>query len=180
MLIGCSDPDHVPETHISAPPTLSPTFDVKRYPPNRAVRRSTCPYQLVGRHTLQLPGSEHSVSLRQRKKIELPTGDEAQLKTPLDFVALADHAEGFEVQLPCTMLQDSPEFDQQQCRDLRSGNFDVAAMLAQAFSTAGARLRRMPTIFVVMMHAAKLTRSIRGSGYKPLLTRITNRAVSPP
>ena len=38
------------------------------------------------------------------EKIELPTGDEAELKAPLDFVALTDHAEGFEVQLPSTML----------------------------------------------------------------------------
>ena len=73
------------------------------------------------------------------EEIELQTGDAAQLATPLDFVALTDHAEGFEVQLPCTMLTDSPEFDHQQCRDMRSGKFDMAIMLDRAFATAGAR-----------------------------------------
>jgi len=54
-------------------------------------------------------------------------------------VALTDHAEGFEVHLPCTMMPDSPEFNLQRCRDIRSGDFDLPAMLNQAFSTAGVR-----------------------------------------
>ena len=38
------------------------------------------------------------------------------------------------------VLTDSPEFDHQQCRDMRSGKFDMAIMLDRAFATAGARL----------------------------------------
>ena len=73
------------------------------------------------------------------EKVELQTGAEAQLQTPLDFVALTDHAEGFEMHLPCTMVPDSPEFGVQRCRDMRSGDIDTATMLKQAFATAGAR-----------------------------------------
>jgi hypothetical protein len=73
------------------------------------------------------------------EKVELQTGAEAQLQTPLDFVALTDHAEGFETQLPCTMMPGSPEFGLEQCRDMRSGDFDQATMLRQAFATAGVR-----------------------------------------
>ena len=142
MLTGCADPDNVPETHISPPPTPAPTVNVERYPLRTAlfgdlhVHTSWSADAYAGANRL---GPNTAYRFAKGEKIELLTGDEAQLPTPLDFVALTDHAEGFEMQLPCTMLQDAPEFDQQQCRDIRSGNFDVAAMLAQAFATAGAR-----------------------------------------
>jgi len=71
-------------------------------------------------------------------KVELQNGSEAQLPIPLDFVALTDHAENFEI-LGCTMLPDSPEFDLPLCRDMRSGDFDQATMLQQAFDSGGIR-----------------------------------------
>ena len=107
MLIGCSDPDRVPETHISAPPTLTPAFDVERYPLRTAlfgdlhVHTSWSADAYVGGNRL---GPNTAYRFAKGEKNELPTGDEAQLKAPLDFVALTDHAEGFEVQLPSTML----------------------------------------------------------------------------
>jgi hypothetical protein len=75
------------------------------------------------------------------EKVELQNGTEAQLQTRLDFVALTDHAEGFEVTLACT-IPGSPEFDLPRCRAMRSGDLDVATMLKQAFSMAG--MRPMP------------------------------------
>ncbi len=142
LLIGCSDADKVLETHISAPPTPAPTVDVERYPLRTAlfgdlhVHTSWSADAYSGGNRL---GPNTAYRFAKGEKIKLLTGDEAQLQTPLDFVALTDHAEGFEVQLPCTMLPDAPEFGLQQCRDMRSGDFDVATMLAQAFATAGVR-----------------------------------------
>ena len=142
ILLGCADPDSVPETHISTPPNPAPAVDVERYPQRTAlfgdlhVHTSWSADAYSGGNRL---GPNTAYRFAKGEEIELQTGDAAQLATPLDFVALTDHAEGFEVQLPCTMLTDSPEFDHQQCRDMRSGKFDMAIMLDQAFATAGAR-----------------------------------------
>ena len=141
-LNGCTDPDNIPETHISTPPIPAPAAGVERYPLRTAlfgdlhVHTSWSTDAYSGGNRL---GPNTAYRFAKGEKIELLTGDEAQLQAPLDFVALTDHAEGFEVHLPCTMLPDSPEFDHQRCRDLRSGKFDMAAMLDQAFATAGAR-----------------------------------------
>ena len=142
ILFGCSDPDNVPETHISAPPTPATAVEVERYPLRTAlfgdlhVHTSWSADAYSGGNRL---GPNTAYRFAKGEKIELQTGDEAQLATPLDFVALTDHAEGFEMQLPCTLLTDAPEFDLQLCRDLRTGNFDMTTMLDQAFATAGTR-----------------------------------------
>jgi len=145
FLSGCSDPDTVPETHISTPPTplaTAGTAEVERFPLKTAlfgdlhVHTSWSTDAYAGGNRL---GPNSAYRFAKGEKVELQTGDVAQLDTPLDFVALTDHAEGFESQLPCTMMPDSPEFDLQQCRDMRSGKFDQAAMLKQAFETAGVR-----------------------------------------
>lgn len=142
ILFGCSDPDSVPETHISAPPTPATAVEVERYPLRTAlfgdlhVHTSWSADAYSGGNRL---GPNTAYRFAKGEKIELQTGDEAQLATPLDFVALTDHAEGFEMQLPCTLLTDAPEFDLQLCRDLRTGNFDMTTMLDQAFATAGTR-----------------------------------------
>ena len=79
MLIGCSDPDHVPETHISVPPTLSPTFDVKRYPLRTAlfgdlhVHTSWSADAYAGGNRL---GPNTAYRFAKGEKIELLTGDE--------------------------------------------------------------------------------------------------------
>lgn len=141
-LSGCSDPDKIAETHISTPPAAAPTVEVARFPLRTAlfgdlhVHTSWSLDAYAGGNRL---GPNSAYRFAKGEKIELQTGAEAQLQVPLDFVALTDHAEGFEVLLPCTMIPGSPEFDLQQCRDMRSGDFDLAAMLKQAFETAGAR-----------------------------------------
>jgi hypothetical protein len=84
-------------------------------------------------------GPNSAYRFAKGEKVELQTGNEAQLPVPLDFVALTDHAESFEMIQACTMLPGSPGFDTQLCRDMRSGDLDQATMLKQAFETAGVR-----------------------------------------
>ena len=142
LLSGCSDPDIVPETHISKPPAAAPRAEVEHYPLRTAlfgdlhVHTSWSIDAYAGGNRLD-PNTAYRFA--KGEKVELQTGAEAQLQTPLDFVALTDHAEGFEMHLPCTMVPDSPEFGVQRCRDMRSGDIDTATMLKQAFATAGAR-----------------------------------------
>lgn len=139
---GCSDPDDVPESHISSTPPLQPTStDVERFPLKTAlfgdlhVHTSWSTDAYVGGNRL---GPNSAYRFAKGEKVELPNGVEAQLQTPLDFVALTDHAEGFGTHLACT-IPGSPEFDLPQCRAFRSGDLDLDAMLEQAFSFAGAR-----------------------------------------
>ena len=147
-LTGCSDPDIVTQTHISTPPVKAVTADVKaataeveRFPLRTAlfgdlhVHTSWSADAYAGGNRL---GPNSAYRFAKGEKVELQTGAEAQLQVPLDFVALTDHAEGFEA-LPCTMMPDSPEFDLQVCRDLRSGDLDKTTMLKQAFEMAGVR-----------------------------------------
>jgi hypothetical protein len=70
--------------------------------------------------------------------VELQNGLVAKLDSPLDFVALTDHAENFSTHLPCT-IGPGAEFDSKQCRAMRSGELDQQAMLKQVFETAGDR-----------------------------------------
>ena len=142
---GCSDPDVVPESHISAPPEnpVSVELDaVEQFPLNTAlfgdlhVHTSWSIDAYAGENRL---GPNAAYRFAKGEKVTLQTGEEAQLQTPLDFVALTDHAEGFEMHLPCTMMPESPEFSVKRCQDVRSGDFDLATMLDQAFATAGVR-----------------------------------------
>lgn len=145
---GCSDPDKVAETHISTPPATATNApkaevdDVEHFPLRTAlfgdlhVHTSWSIDAYAGGNRL---GPNSAYRFAKGEKVELQSGGEAQLKTPLDFVALTDHAEGFEVHLPCTMMKDSPEFNVQLCREMRSGELDLATMLDQAFATAGVR-----------------------------------------
>ena len=143
--VGCSDSDVVPESHISTPPVnlaSAEREDVEQFPLNTAlfgdlhVHTSWSIDSYAGGNRL---GPNAAYRFAKGEKVELQTGEEAQLQTPLDFVALTDHAEGFEMHLPCTMMPESPEFAVEQCRDVRSGDFDLATMLDQAFATAGVR-----------------------------------------
>ena len=141
-LTGCSNPDDVPETHISTPPPAVPAAaEVERFPLRTAlfgdlhVHTSWSADAYTGGNRL---GPNSAYRFAKGEKIELQTGTEAQLDTPLDFVALTDHAEGFGTHLACT-IPGSPEFDLPQCRALRSGEVDQASMLEQAFSIAGVR-----------------------------------------
>lgn len=148
LLTGCSDPDIVPETHISTPPVKALIADAKavadeveRFPLRTAlfgdlhVHTSWSADAYAGGNRL---GPNSAYRFAKGEKVELQTGIEAQLPVPLDFVALTDHAENFEVQ-PCTTFPDSPEFDLPLCRDIRSGDLDQATLLKQAFDMAGIR-----------------------------------------
>ena len=143
LLNGCSDPDKVPLSHISTPPAVPvSSVEVERFPQGTAlfgdlhVHTSWSSDAYAGENRL---GPNTAYRFAKGDKVELQNGIEAQLPAPLDFVALTDHAENFEVSLACTMLPNSPEFALQRCRDMRSGALDIAAMLKQAFATAGER-----------------------------------------
>jgi hypothetical protein len=143
-LIGCSDPDNVPETHIStppAPPAPSSAADIERFPLRTAlfgdlhVHTSWSADAYLGGNRL---GPNSAYRFARGEKIELQNGVEAHLATPLDFVALTDHAEGFDSHLACT-IQGSPEFDLPQCRAMRAGDLDQQDMLRQAFENGTTR-----------------------------------------
>ena len=112
-LSGCSDPDTVPETHLSTPPVKAVTADAKavtaeveRFPLRTAlfgdlhVHTSWSADAYAGGNRL---GPNSAYRFAKGEKVELQTGIEAQLPVPLDFVALTDHAESFEIQ-PCTTV----------------------------------------------------------------------------
>ena len=183
---GCSDSDVVPESHISAPPESSVSIEpetVEQFPLHTAlfgdlhVHTSWSIDAYAGENRL---GPNAAYRLAKGEKVTLQTGEDTQLQTPLDFVALTDHAEGFEMHLPCTMMPESPEFSVERCQDVRSGDFDLATMLDQAFAIAGVRPHQGFLIFVVMMHFAKPMKSIPGSVSKRLPTPTMHLVVSPP
>ena len=138
-LSGCSDPDDVPGSHISAPPearsATSALTDIDRFPLRTAlfgdlhVHTSWSVDAYSGGNRL---GPNSAYRFARGEVVELQSGSEAQLQTPLDFVALTDHAEGFGTHLACT-IAGAPEFDTPQCRAIRSGDLAQEDMLKQAF-----------------------------------------------
>lgn len=77
-------------------------------------------------------GPNSAYRFARGERIKLSNGVEAQLAIPLDFVALTDHAEGFDTLLACT-IPGSPEFETKTCRNTRSGEFSQEDMLRLAF-----------------------------------------------
>ena len=144
-MTSCSDPDQVPETHRSLPPTATESKAqepaVKRYVERTAlfgdlhVHTSWSADAYTGGNRL---GPNSAYRFARGEAVELPSGVVTKLETPLDFVALTDHAEGFGAHLACT-TKGGPEFDLAQCRDIRSGDMDQDTMLENAFSIAGTR-----------------------------------------
>ena len=141
-LFGCTDPDVIPETHISTPPPPQASAgDVERHQFKTAlfgdlhVHTSWSADAYVGGNRL---GPNTAYRFARGEQVELQNGLLAQLDTPLDFVALTDHAENFATHLPCT-IGGGPEFDTEQCRAMRAGDLDQQAMLEQVFTTAGTR-----------------------------------------
>ncbi|MEM7016979.1 MAG: DUF3604 domain-containing protein [Pseudomonadota bacterium] len=51
--------------------------------------------------------------------VELPSGVKTQLATPLDFVALTDHAEGFDAIAACT-YEEHPQYESEMCQNMRA------------------------------------------------------------
>ncbi len=139
---GCSDPDVVPESHISTPPPLQASGgEVERFPLKTVlygdlhVHTSWSADAYAGGNRL---GPNTAYRFARGEEVELQNGLAARLDAPLDFVALTDHAENFATHLPCT-IGGGPEFDTDQCRAMRAGDLDQQAMLEQAFETAGDR-----------------------------------------
>lgn len=142
ILFGCTDPDVVPETHISATPTSQTSgAEIVRNPHKTAlfgdlhVHTSWSADAYAGGNRL---GPNSAYRFARGEEVELQNGLMAKLDKPLDFVALTDHAENFATHLPCT-IGGGPEFDTDQCRAMRSGELDQQAMLEQVFATAGDR-----------------------------------------
>ncbi len=141
-LCGCTDPDVVPDTHISTPPPPQASGGkVARYPLKTAlygdlhVHTSWSADAYAGGNRL---GPNTAYRFARGEEVELQNGLLARLDTPLDFVALTDHAENFATHLPCT-IGGGPEFDTDQCRAMRAGDLDQQTMLEQVFATAGDR-----------------------------------------
>ena len=141
-LLGCSDPDAVPESHISTPPSPQASGgDVERHPLKTAlfgdlhVHTSWSTDAYSGGNRL---GPNDAYRFARGEEVELPNGLQAKLDIPLDFVALTDHAENFSTHVPCT-IGGGPEFDTEFCRDMRTGNIDQPSLLRQVFETAGDR-----------------------------------------
>ncbi|MEZ5557099.1 MAG: DUF3604 domain-containing protein [Pseudomonadales bacterium] len=138
-LSGCSDPDIVPESHISAPPSAvsqpAVPVEVARDPLRTAlfgdlhVHTSWSVDAYAGGNRL---GPNSAYRFARGEAVELSNGVRAQLQTPLDFVALTDHSEGFDTHLACT-IPGGPEFDLSQCRDMRSGDITQEDMLRSGF-----------------------------------------------
>ena len=135
---GCTDPDDVPEAHVSAvieaAPGAAPGSPQRT--PNRTalfgdlhVHTSWSVDAYAGANRL---GPNSAYRFARGEAVTLPTGELAQLKRPLDFVALTDHAEGFATHLACT-IPGSPEFDDPQCRGMRAGDMDQDTLLRVAF-----------------------------------------------
>lgn len=158
-LSGCSDPDDVPEAHISAAPdpvssATSPT-DIERFPLRTAlfgdlhVHTSWSADAYVGGNRL---GPNGAYRFARGELVELPNGMQAQLQTPLDFVALTDHAEGFGTHLACT-IPGTSEFDAPQCRAIRAGDLAQDEMLKRAFEMGVSRpATRNPVLCADVAH----------------------------
>lgn len=142
VLSACSDPDVVPDTHRSTPPPAQASGEaVERHPLKTAlfgdlhVHTSWSADAYAGGNRL---GPNTAYRFARGEEVELQNGLVAKLDSPLDFVALTDHAENFSTHLPCT-IGPGAEFDSKQCRAMRSGELDQQAMLKQVFETAGDR-----------------------------------------
>jgi hypothetical protein len=72
------------------------------------------------------------------ESVKLPSGIETQLAKPLDFVALTDHAEGFDAIGACTD-SNHPLFDAQACTNMREPGNRQADYLKIAFERGTAR-----------------------------------------
>ena len=142
LATACSDPDVVPESHLSTPPEAQASNnEIEQFPSKTAlfgdlhVHTSWSADAYAGGNRL---GPNTAYRFARGEQVELQNGLLAQLETPLDFVALTDHAENFATHIPCTM-GGGPEFDTEMCRNMRSGDMDQQAMLEQVFETAGTR-----------------------------------------
>ncbi len=72
-------------------------------------------------------GPRNAYRFARGEAIKLPNGIVTQLTTPLDFAAMTDHAEGFDMVAACT-YPDHPQFETEACQSMRnpgptSGNF---------------------------------------------------------
>ena len=87
-------------------------------------------------------GPREAYRFARGEAVELPSGLVTQLQTPLDFVALTDHAEGFDTVGACFSSPDHGLYDSAACRALRGATSGQAAQgnfLRAAFERGAAR-----------------------------------------
>ena len=141
VLASCSDPDDVPDSHLSTTP-VSPVAEaeITRNPNKNAyfgdlhVHTSWSIDAYAGESRV---GPATAYRFARGDMVELPNGSEAKLDVPLDFVAITDHAEGFATHLVCT-IPGNPEFDTDTCRRVRA-DLDQETLLENAFERGVSR-----------------------------------------
>ncbi len=87
-------------------------------------------------------GPREAYRFARGEAVELPSGIVTQLQTPLDFVALTDHAEGFDTVGACFSDPDGGLYDSAVCRALRGvapGQAAQGNFLRAAFERGEAR-----------------------------------------
>lgn len=87
-------------------------------------------------------GPREAYRFARGEAVELPSGIVTQLQTPLDFVALTDHAEGFDTVGACVSDPDHGLYDSAVCRAMRGarpGGAGQGNFLRAAFERGVAR-----------------------------------------
>ncbi len=77
-------------------------------------------------------GPRDAYRFARGEAVKLPGGIEAQLQVPLDFVALTDHAEGFDAIAACT-YEDHSQYGSEVCQNMRMPGNMQADYLRKAF-----------------------------------------------
>ncbi len=83
-------------------------------------------------------GPSDAYRFARGEAVDLPNGITTQLDVALDFVAITDHAEGFETIAACTDTA-HPQYDSVGCRALRNPQATQAGFLRSAFQNASKR-----------------------------------------
>jgi len=83
-------------------------------------------------------GPEKAHRFARGEMVTLPGDIETQLNVPLDFVAITDHAEGFDAIAACT-YEDHPQYNSDMCKGMRNPTRTQADYLRTAFKRGTAR-----------------------------------------
>lgn len=142
LLLSCG----TPEATQTAETTLAPTEKIASVPTREAffgdmhvhTSWSTDAYASGNRI-----GPAEAYRFARGETVKLPNGIETQLQQPLDFVALTDHAEGFDAIGACTDA-DHPLHDSTACISMREPGNRQANYLQQAFKRGTSRPAQRP------------------------------------
>lgn len=83
-------------------------------------------------------GPEDAHRFARGESVMLPGNIETQLDVPLDFVAITDHAEGFDAIAACT-YEAHPQYNSDMCKNMRNPKQTQADYLRLAFKRGTAR-----------------------------------------